>query len=96
MDVNAQLGSPLSATPRAAGAEAPEQEAAFFFGLFLRGYSYQELRQDIEVPKAVQSEWRRAGARDPGFATLAGQMLAYRRCVLAIFQSLVAAESPIQ
>lgn len=96
MDIYPQSGSLPLPLPRAPGAEAPEQEAAFFFGLFLRGYSYQELRQDIEVPKAVESEWRRTAARDPGFASLADQMLAYRRRVLAIFQSLVASESPIQ
>ncbi|HUX66072.1 MAG TPA: hypothetical protein VMV31_01130 [Terriglobales bacterium] len=70
--------------------EAPEQEAAFFYGLFLRGYSYQELRHDIEVPAAVQSQWQRTAARDPGFASMAEQMLAYRRRVLGIFQALVA------
>ena len=82
------------ATPPAlrppAAFEAPEQEAAFFYGLFLRGYSYQELRQDIEVPAAVQSQWQRTSQRDPGFASMAKQMLAYRRRVLGIFQALVA------
>lgn len=78
----------------ARGFDAPEQEAAFFYGLFLRGYSYQELRQDIEVPAAVEQQWRRHCARDPHFASLAGQMLAYRRRVLEIFQALVATESP--
>ncbi|HXR96470.1 MAG TPA: hypothetical protein VN709_01375 [Terriglobales bacterium] len=70
--------------------EAPEQEAAFFYGLYLRGYSYQELRQDIAVPPAVENEWRRTAARDPNFRALADQMLAYRRRVLGIFQALVA------
>jgi len=96
MDVNPNplpLGAPA---PRASGFEAPEQEAAFFFGLFLRGYSYQDLRRDIEVPAEVQTQWQRTALRDPGFATLAEQMLAYRRRVLAIFQSLVASESPVQ
>jgi hypothetical protein len=84
----------LPPVPRSAtGFEAPEQEAAFFFGLFLRGYSYQELRQDIEVPAAVEQQWRRASARDPHFASLAEQMLAYRRRVLAVFQALVASDS---
>jgi len=98
MDANLQPGTLASAAaPRAAGLsgfEAPEQEAAFFFGLFLRGYSYQELRQDIEVPAAVQQQWERASARDASFAAVARQMLAYRRRVLAIFQALVANESP--
>lgn len=73
--------------------ETPEQEAAFFYGLFLRGYSYRELRQDIEVPAEVENQWRRHAARDPHFASLAEQMLGYRRRVLAIFQALVANES---
>lgn len=77
-------------TPAPRAFEAPEQEAAFFYGLFLRGYSYQELRQDIEVPSVVQAQWQRTAARDPGFASVADQMLAYRRRVLAIFQALVA------
>lgn len=78
--------------PRAPRAfDAPEQEAAFFYGLFLRGYTYQALRQDIEVPREVMVQWERTSARDPGFASVAEQMLAYRRRVLAIFQALVAA-----
>ena len=28
----------------------PQREAAFFYGLFLRGHSAEELRRDIEVP----------------------------------------------
>lgn len=84
----------LPAASRSSSAfEAPEQEAAFFYGLFLRGYSYQELRQDIEVPNAVQEKWQRTAARDPGFASVAAQMLAYRRRVLAIFQALVASDA---
>lgn len=96
MDVNPSPASLAAPAPRAVGFEAPEQEAAFFFGLFLRGYSYQDLRRDIEVPAEVQTQWQRTAARDPHFASLAGQMLAYRRRVLAIFQSLVASESPLQ
>ena len=30
--------------------EFPQREAAFFYGLFLRGHSAEELRRDIEVP----------------------------------------------
>ncbi|MGH9413818.1 MAG: hypothetical protein ACRD0Y_08760 [Terriglobales bacterium] len=96
METFPQSSSTPASALRLPSQEAPEQEAAFFFGLFLRGYSYQELRQDIEVPPEVQNEWQRNSARDPNFASVAGQMLAYRRRVLAIFQSLIAAESPIQ
>ncbi len=72
--------------------EAPEREAAFFYGLFLRGHTYQELRQDIEVPMAVMKQWQRHGRRDPNFAHLADRVLSYRRRVLAIFKSLVSAD----
>ena len=30
----------------------PQREAAFFYGLFLRGHSPEQLRRDIEVPQA--------------------------------------------
>ncbi|MGH9542155.1 MAG: hypothetical protein ACRD2H_09765 [Terriglobales bacterium] len=72
--------------------DAPEREAAFFYGLFLRGHSYQQLRQDIEVPPEVVDRWQRNSERDPNFASLADQVLAYRRRVLAIFKSLVSTE----
>jgi hypothetical protein len=72
--------------------EAPEREAAFFYGLFLRGYPYQQLRQDIEVPAEVLTKWQRAIQRDPEFASVAGRVLSYRRRVLAIFKSLISAE----
>jgi len=87
-----RLLPPSPPAPPVAGFDNPEQEAAFFYGLFLRGYSYQELRQDIEVPAEVQKQWQRHSGRDPGFASVASQMLSYRRRVLAIFQALVATE----
>ncbi|MGA7189372.1 MAG: hypothetical protein WBY66_12810, partial [Candidatus Acidiferrales bacterium] len=33
--------------------ELPQREAAFFYGLFLRGHSAEELRRDIQVPATV-------------------------------------------
>ena len=39
--------------------EFPQREAAFFYGLFLRGHSPEELRRDIEVPPAVIARWHR-------------------------------------
>ena len=32
---------------------APQREAAFFYGLFLRGHPLEALRQDIDVPRGV-------------------------------------------
>lgn len=93
MEINPERAlTPAALTPPPAGFDNPEQEAAFFYGLFLRGYSYQELRQDIEVPADVQRQWQRHSDREPGFAAVAHQMLSYRRRVLAIFQALVATE----
>ena len=35
----------------------PQREAAFFYGLFLRGHSADELRRDIQVPAGVLAKW---------------------------------------
>ncbi|MDE3198796.1 MAG: hypothetical protein KGN84_20780, partial [Acidobacteriota bacterium] len=43
----------------------PQREAAFFYGLFLRGHSAAELRRDIEVPPAVLLKWHREAEREP-------------------------------
>ena len=45
--------------------EFPQREAAFFYGLFLRGHSAEELRRDIEVPMAVLAKWDRESEREP-------------------------------
>src|SRR5579863_6746886 len=39
--------------------EFPQREAAFFYGLFLRGHSADQLRRDIEVPPAVLAKANR-------------------------------------
>src|SRR6202050_4073125 len=39
---------------------APQREAAFFYGLFLRGHSVEALRQDIDVPRSMLDKWMRA------------------------------------
>src|ERR1019366_4565097 len=39
---------------------APHREAAFFYGLFLRGHSLRALREDIDVPRPVVDKWLRA------------------------------------
>ena len=43
----------------------PQREAAFFYGLFLRGHSAEELRKDIQVPAAVLAKWDRETVREP-------------------------------
>lgn len=73
--------------------EFPQREAAFFYGLFLRGHSVDELRQDIEVPPAVLAKWVRQAEREPDQRETFERILEYRRHVLAIFESLLASDS---
>jgi hypothetical protein len=72
--------------------EFPQREAAFFYGLFLRGHSAEELRRDIEVPQPVLEKWRREAEREPEMRDAFTRMVEYRRHVLAIFDSLVSSE----
>jgi hypothetical protein len=72
--------------------EYPQREAAFFYGLFLRGHSAEKLRQDIEVPPAVLAKWHRDAEREPQLRDVFSRMLEYRRHVLAIFDALVGSE----
>jgi hypothetical protein len=67
----------------------PQREAAFFYGLFLRGHSPEELRRDIEVPPQVLARWHREAEREPSLRDVLGRMVEYRRHVLAIFESLI-------
>jgi hypothetical protein len=67
----------------------PQREAAFFYGLFLRGHSAEQLRRDIEVPSAVLAKWHREAERDPTLRDIFSRMVEYRRHVLAIFDTLV-------
>src|SRR5579862_5944695 len=71
----------------------PQREAAFFYGLFLRGHSAAELRRDIEVPPAVLLKWHRESERDPTLRDVFTRIVEYRRHVLAIFEGLVDTES---
>ncbi|MBZ5661651.1 MAG: hypothetical protein LAO08_14695 [Acidobacteriia bacterium] len=71
----------------------PQREAAFFYGLFLRGHSAAELRRDIEVPPAVLLKWHREAEREPTMRDVFTRMVEYRRHVLAIFEALVDTES---
>ena len=72
--------------------EYPQREAAFFYGLFLRGHSAEKLRQDIEVPATVLAKWHREAEREPQLRDVFSRMLEYRRHVLAIFDTLVGSE----
>jgi hypothetical protein len=75
--------------------EYPQREAAFFYGLFLRGHSAEELRRDIEVPAHVLARWPREAEREPNLREVLERMVEYRRHVLAIFDSLIGFDTRI-
>ncbi len=75
--------------------EYPQREAAFFYGLFLRGHSAEELRRDIEVPPQVLARWHREVEREPSLREVLERMVEYRRHVLAIFDSLIGFDTRI-
>jgi hypothetical protein len=76
--------------------EYPQREAAFFYGLFLRGHSAERLRQDIAVPAAVLAKWDRETWRQPHLRPLLERIVRYRQHVLAIFDNLVCHDSSKQ
>ena len=67
----------------------PQREAAFFYGLFLRGHSPEELRRDISVPPDVLARWTREIERRPEVRGTLDRIVEFRRHVLAIFDSLI-------
>jgi hypothetical protein len=67
----------------------PQREAAFFYGLFLRGHAAEKLRRDIEIPAAVLAKWDRETWRDPQLRPLLERVVRYRQHVLAIFENLI-------
>jgi hypothetical protein len=74
----------------------PQREAAFFYGLFLRGHSVDELRQDIGVPPTVLARWNREAEREPDQRAQFERIVEFRRHVLAIFESLVGSDARVQ
>jgi len=68
---------------------APQREAAFFYGLFLRGHSLDALRQDIDVPRPIIDKWVRAKDFQGAFRADLDRVYQYRKQVLAIFDGLV-------
>ncbi len=72
----------------------PQREAAFFFGLFLRGHSAERLRRDIDVPREILAKWQRAWEQGQlGFPAKARRAYEFRKQVLAIFDFLVSSEN---
>ncbi|MBI2680706.1 MAG: hypothetical protein HYX25_06835 [Candidatus Solibacter usitatus] len=72
---------------------APQREAAFFYGLFLRGHSIEALRQDIDVPRSMLDKWLQARDFEESFRRSLHQVYVYRKQVLAIFDGLVMNEN---
>jgi hypothetical protein len=72
---------------------APQREAAFFYGLFLRGHSLDTLRQDIDVPRGVAAKWAHARDFQGTFRAEVDRVYQYRKRVLAIFEGLVLTEN---
>ena len=68
---------------------APQREAAFFYGLFLRGHSVDALRQDIDVPRGMLEKWLKAPDFESDFRENLQRVYTYRKQVLAIFDGLV-------
>ena len=68
---------------------APQREAAFFYGLFLRGHDVEALRQDIDVPRSMLDKWMRARDFEASFRQSLHRVYSYRKQVLAIFDGLV-------
>jgi len=68
---------------------APQREAAFFYGLFLRGHSVEALRQDIDVPPSLLEKWMKANDFEISFRENLQRVYTYRKQVLAIFNGLV-------
>jgi len=68
---------------------APQREAAFFYGLFLRGHDIEALRQDIDVPRSLLEKWLKAPDFEATFRENLQRVYMYRKQVLAIFDGLV-------
>jgi hypothetical protein len=71
---------------------APQREAAFFYGLFLRGHDVRALREDIDVPRSMLEKWMKAHDFEASFRENLQRVYAYRKQVLAIFDGLVSNE----
>ena len=71
---------------------SPQREAAFFYGLFLRGHSVDSLRKDIDVSPDVVSRWENMLSHDPWYREALEVIVPYRKRVLAIFESLITSE----
>jgi hypothetical protein len=74
----------------------PQREAAFFYGLFLRGHTAEELRRDIAVPATVLAKWDKETVRAPELRPVLERVVKYRQHVLAIFENLIGHDAATQ
>jgi len=80
---------PLGADPEI---HAPQREAAIFYGMFLRGRSVEEIRDEIDISPKLFQKWMRAREYGPDFRNSLRRIYIYRKQVLAIFEALVTSE----
>ena len=72
--------------------QAPQREAAMFYGLFLRGHSADVLRRDIEIPRKLVAKLLRRHKNERELRAKVHRAYLYRKQVLAIFDELVVRE----
>jgi hypothetical protein len=72
---------------------SPHREAAFFYGLFLRGHSLEALRQDIDVSPKLLDKWMKAKDFQVEFRADLERIYQFRKQVLAVFEALVHTET---
>jgi hypothetical protein len=72
--------------------QAPQREAALFYGLFLRGHPVEGLRRDIELPRKTVDKLLKRHRNEALIQEKLKVLYEYRRQVLAIFDELVTRE----
>jgi hypothetical protein len=72
--------------------QAPQREAALFYGLFLRGHSPDTLRRDIDVPKKLFDKLLKRHRNEQSVREKLRRAYYYRKQVLAVFDELVTRE----
>jgi hypothetical protein len=87
---------PIRWTKRCRISSSRNEKPLFFYGLFLRGHTADELRRDIAVPAAVLAKWDRESEREPTLRPVLEMIVRYRRHVLAIFENLIGHDSSTQ
>ena len=75
--------------------QAPQREAALFYGLFLRGHSAETLRRDIDVPKKLLDKMLLRHRNEQAVRQKLQRGYLYRKQVLAIFDELVTREKAL-